>query len=75
MDFQTAVEDGANVYVAAEFTEIADDPFVVGDNKTYNGFFNAPLSPDNTYDIWFGAFSEVDGVSRDHQSRVLWLLL
>ncbi|KAL5021811.1 hypothetical protein ScPMuIL_000966 [Solemya velum] len=69
LDFHSATEDGANIYVSAELTEIADDPFVVGDNKTYNGFFNAPLSPEDTYDIWFGAFSEVDGVLRKSFSK------
>ncbi|KAJ8259216.1 hypothetical protein COCON_G00182280 [Conger conger] len=36
-------------------------PFTVGDNKTYNGFWNAPLSPVKSYSIYFQALSKANG--------------
>lgn len=41
-------------------------PFTVGDNKTYNGFWNAPLSPVKSYSIYFQAMSKANGVSAQH---------
>lgn len=39
-------------------------PFTVGDNKTYNGYWNPPLSPLKSYSIYFQALSKANGVSR-----------
>uniref|UniRef100_A0A8C7FVF0 protein-tyrosine-phosphatase n=1 Tax=Oncorhynchus kisutch TaxID=8019 RepID=A0A8C7FVF0_ONCKI len=33
-------------------------PFSVGDNKTYNGYWNPPLSPAKSYSIYFQALSK-----------------
>uniref|UniRef100_A0A8C8FP89 protein-tyrosine-phosphatase n=1 Tax=Oncorhynchus tshawytscha TaxID=74940 RepID=A0A8C8FP89_ONCTS len=38
-------------------------PFSVGDNKTYNGYWNPPLSPAKSYSIYFQALSKANGVS------------
>ena len=63
-DYYKAKMEGSRVYVAAQITQDkASGPFEVGDNKTYSGFYNAPLNPNKKYNIWFGAYSEVDGVS------------
>ena len=63
-DYYKAKAEGHRVYVAAQIhQDKASGPFEVGDNKTYSGYYNAPLSPNKKYNIWFGAYSEVDGVS------------
>uniref|UniRef100_A0A6Q2XIE8 protein-tyrosine-phosphatase n=1 Tax=Esox lucius TaxID=8010 RepID=A0A6Q2XIE8_ESOLU len=33
-------------------------PFTVGDNKTYSGYWNPPLSPSKSYSIYFQALSK-----------------
>lgn len=38
-------------------------PFTVGDNHTYNGYWNSPLDPAHTYLIYFQAASNFKGVS------------
>lgn len=38
-------------------------PFTVGDNKTYNGYWNPPLSSSKSYSIYFQALSKANGVS------------
>ncbi|KAK3576165.1 hypothetical protein CHS0354_016972 [Potamilus streckersoni] len=69
-DFYTAEKEGGNAYVAAQLDkDIAKGEFIVGDNGTYSGFYNAPLRTDQSYGIWFGAFSEVDGIVRQSFSR------
>jgi hypothetical protein len=40
----------------------ATGTFVVGDNKTYGGYKNVPLHPQEEYDIWLGAYAETDTV-------------
>ncbi|XP_029468206.1 receptor-type tyrosine-protein phosphatase T isoform X5 [Rhinatrema bivittatum] len=39
-------------------------PFTVGDNKTYNGYWNAPLSPLKSYSIYFQALSKANGETK-----------
>lgn len=66
LDFQTALAHGLRAYVTAQLSKQQPHVignFVVGDNQTYNGFYNAPLSPSKDYDVWYGAFAMVDGVS------------
>lgn len=38
-------------------------PFTVGDNHTYNGYWNSPLDPRKSYLIYFQAMSNFRGVS------------
>lgn len=38
-------------------------PFTVGDNHTYNGYWNTPLDPSKNYRIYFQASSNFRGVS------------
>uniref|UniRef100_A0A671SWL3 protein-tyrosine-phosphatase n=1 Tax=Sinocyclocheilus anshuiensis TaxID=1608454 RepID=A0A671SWL3_9TELE len=52
-------------YFAAELPPVSlavVQPFTIGDNKTYNGYWNAPLSPAKSYNIYFQALSKANGV-------------
>nr|XP_033819436.1 receptor-type tyrosine-protein phosphatase T isoform X6 [Geotrypetes seraphini] len=54
-------------YFAAELKPTnlpATQPFTVGDNKTYNGYWNAPLSPLKSYSIYFQALSKANGETK-----------
>lgn len=56
-------------YFAAELTPVSlavVQPFTIGDNKTYNGYWNAPLSPTKSYSIYFQALSRANGVSTEN---------
>ncbi len=53
-------------YYTAELTPSslpAATPFTVGDNHTYNGYWNIPLDPSKNYLIYFQASSNFRGVS------------
>ncbi len=53
-------------YIAAELPPSSltvVQPFTVGDNKSYGGFWNPPLSPAKSYSIYFQAMSRANGVS------------
>uniref|UniRef100_A0A8C1J3T2 protein-tyrosine-phosphatase n=1 Tax=Cyprinus carpio TaxID=7962 RepID=A0A8C1J3T2_CYPCA len=55
-------------YYTAELTPSSlpeATPFTVGDNHTYNGYWNTPLDPSKNYLIYFQASSNFRGVS-DH---------
>lgn len=63
-DYTRAKSRSVACYVAAEFPVVPDrQPFVVGDNKTYGGYYNGPLDKNVNYYIWFGIVVTVDGVS------------
>ena len=65
-DYFAASENGDDCYIAAEFPSVEREQlFVVGDNKTYGGFYNAPLRRNEKYRVWFGVFMTVDGVGCD----------
>ncbi|XP_047626133.1 receptor-type tyrosine-protein phosphatase T-like [Phacochoerus africanus] len=52
-------------YFAAELKPAnlpVTQPFTVGDNKTYNGYWNPPLSPLKSYSIYFQALSKANGM-------------
>ncbi|XP_069508465.1 receptor-type tyrosine-protein phosphatase T isoform X19 [Ambystoma mexicanum] len=54
-------------YFAAELKPTnlpVTQPFTVGDNKTYNGYWNAPLSPVKSYSIYFQALSKANGETK-----------
>uniref|UniRef100_A0A8C2H2U6 protein-tyrosine-phosphatase n=1 Tax=Cyprinus carpio TaxID=7962 RepID=A0A8C2H2U6_CYPCA len=50
-------------------------PFTVGDNHTYNGYWNSPLDPRKNYLIFFQAMSNFRGVSCLHLMSLLLLVL
>ncbi|XP_045079927.1 receptor-type tyrosine-protein phosphatase T-like [Coregonus clupeaformis] len=39
-------------------------PFTIGDNKTYNGYWNPPLSSSKSYSIYFQALSKANGETK-----------
>ncbi|KAM9826838.1 LOW QUALITY PROTEIN: receptor-type tyrosine-protein phosphatase mu-like [Neosynchiropus ocellatus] len=45
-------------------------PFRVGDNKTYSGFWNAPLLPHKSYGVYFQAVSSANGETKIDCVRV-----
>uniref|UniRef100_UPI00359015BA receptor-type tyrosine-protein phosphatase kappa-like isoform X1 n=1 Tax=Myxine glutinosa TaxID=7769 RepID=UPI00359015BA len=62
--FQSAVTSQSSHYFAAELPPAALPAplrFTVGDNNTYNGFWNAPLVPEKSYDVYFQAVSQAGG--------------
>lgn len=46
--------------------------FTVGDNKTYNGYWNAPLLPQKSYSIYYQAASRANGV-RLERCNISWV--
>uniref|UniRef100_A0A8C9WCB0 Receptor-type tyrosine-protein phosphatase U n=1 Tax=Scleropages formosus TaxID=113540 RepID=A0A8C9WCB0_SCLFO len=68
---------GEHAYCTAELppSSVAEaTPFTVGDNRTYNGYWNMPLDPAHNYAIYFQATSHFRGVStaaaRDHREAL-----
>ena len=62
-DYLTASSRGILCYIAAELMIFDRETlFIVGDNKTYGGYYNAPLKQYENYHIWFGLVVTVDGV-------------
>uniref|UniRef100_A0A8B9VZL3 Receptor-type tyrosine-protein phosphatase kappa n=1 Tax=Anas zonorhyncha TaxID=75864 RepID=A0A8B9VZL3_9AVES len=64
--YQTALSGGSPYYFAAELPPgnlPEPAPFTVGDNRTYQGFWNPPLAPRKGYNIYFQAMSSVEKVS------------
>ncbi|XP_035245445.1 receptor-type tyrosine-protein phosphatase T isoform X13 [Anguilla anguilla] len=64
VSFRNATALDSPHYFAAELLPgslAAVQPFTVGDNRTYNGFWNAPLSPAKSYSIYFQALSKANG--------------
>uniref|UniRef100_A0A672HT86 protein-tyrosine-phosphatase n=1 Tax=Salarias fasciatus TaxID=181472 RepID=A0A672HT86_SALFA len=45
-------------------------PFTVGDNHTYNGYWNSPLDPRKSYLVYFQAMSNFRGESRINCIRI-----
>lgn len=66
--YSQARSTGHSCYITAEIADVnRETEFVVGDNKTYGGYYNAPLKKGQTYDVWVGLVVTVDGVScRDY---------
>ncbi|XP_036405185.1 receptor-type tyrosine-protein phosphatase kappa isoform X7 [Megalops cyprinoides] len=63
VSFQSASSGGSPYYFAAELPPgnlPEPSPFTVGDNKTYQGFWNPPLAPRKNYNIYFQAVSSVE---------------
>uniref|UniRef100_A0A7N6C0Q7 protein-tyrosine-phosphatase n=1 Tax=Anabas testudineus TaxID=64144 RepID=A0A7N6C0Q7_ANATE len=63
--FQNATLLNSQYYFTAQFPAAgihSPQPFTVGDNKTYNGYWNAPLLPQKSYSIYYQAVSTANGV-------------
>ncbi|XP_023222151.1 putative tyrosine-protein kinase Wsck [Centruroides sculpturatus] len=64
-NYSEAVKNGLSFYVAAQLTpEEIEKVFYVGDGKVYGGFYNAPLSEDQSYDIMQGNIISLNGVTK-----------
>ncbi|XP_069074925.1 receptor-type tyrosine-protein phosphatase mu isoform X14 [Pleurodeles waltl] len=62
--FQNASILNSPYYFAAEFPARAlliPQPFSIGDNRTYSGFWNSPLLPHKSYSVYFQASSRANG--------------
>lgn len=63
--FHNATQLNSQYYFTAQFPAAgmhSPQPFTVGDNKTYNGYWNAPLLPQKSYSIYYQAVSTANGV-------------
>ncbi|KAF7210689.1 transcript variant X5 [Nothobranchius furzeri] len=64
---------GSPHYYTAELTPSSlpeATPFTVGDNHTYNGYWNSPLDPTKNYLIYFQATSNFRGETRINCIRI-----
>lgn len=67
VSYQLSSSSGSPYYFAAELPPgnlPEPSPFTVGDNKTYRGYWNAPLAPRKNYNIYLQAVSSVEKVSK-----------
>uniref|UniRef100_A0A3B4AP71 protein-tyrosine-phosphatase n=1 Tax=Periophthalmus magnuspinnatus TaxID=409849 RepID=A0A3B4AP71_9GOBI len=65
--FRNASILDSSYYMAAELPPSSltmVQPFTVGDNKSYGGFWNPPLSPAKSYSIYFQAVSRSNGETK-----------
>uniref|UniRef100_A0AAX7U0L3 protein-tyrosine-phosphatase n=1 Tax=Astatotilapia calliptera TaxID=8154 RepID=A0AAX7U0L3_ASTCA len=71
--FQNATLLDSQYYFSAELpmSELrAPMPFCVGDNRTYSGYWNAPLLPHKSYGIYYQAVSTANGETKIDCVRV-----
>ncbi|KAK7944337.1 hypothetical protein WMY93_000065 [Mugilogobius chulae] len=71
--FSNATALNSQYYFTAQFPAggiHAPQPFTVGDNKTYNGYWNAPLLPQKSYSIYYQAVSTANGETKIDCVRV-----
>ncbi|XP_072536097.1 protein tyrosine phosphatase receptor type Ma isoform X4 [Salminus brasiliensis] len=71
--FQNASVLSSPYYFTAEFpaSRIQSSlPFTIGDNKTYEGYWNAPLLPHKSYSIYYQAVSKANGETKIDCVRV-----
>ncbi|CAH1268400.1 PTPRT [Branchiostoma lanceolatum] len=64
LDYHEASDQGKPFYITAMFSpdEVKEKKnFVVGDNKTYGGYWNAPLVEGEKYSFIYGVASELNG--------------
>ncbi|TSK16090.1 Receptor-type tyrosine-protein phosphatase mu [Bagarius yarrelli] len=64
--FQNATLLSSPYYFTAEFPASrihSSLAFTIGDNKTYEGFWNAPLLPHKSYSIYYQAVSTANGLT------------
>uniref|UniRef100_A0A8C5LJ09 protein-tyrosine-phosphatase n=1 Tax=Leptobrachium leishanense TaxID=445787 RepID=A0A8C5LJ09_9ANUR len=71
--YEESETDGASHYVGAELppNELPHDtPFIVGDNRSYGGYWNPPLDPRRGYLIYLQAASHHRGETRLNCVRI-----
>ncbi|XP_062618540.1 receptor-type tyrosine-protein phosphatase T-like isoform X4 [Saccostrea cucullata] len=72
LDFKRAKERDIRAYIAAQLPrDHSYQLFIVGDNNTYEGYYNAPLEPRREYSIWYGAYTILDGMEKKSFSLAL----
>ncbi|XP_051538506.1 receptor-type tyrosine-protein phosphatase mu-like isoform X5 [Myxocyprinus asiaticus] len=71
--FQNASVLNSQYYFSAEFPAAriqAPMPFTIGDNRTYDGYWNLPLLPHKSYSIYYQAVSTANGETKIDCVRV-----
>ncbi|XP_067109109.1 receptor-type tyrosine-protein phosphatase mu-like [Osmerus mordax] len=71
--FQNATLLNSQYYFTAQFPASGihgPQPFTVGDNKTYSGYWNSPLLPQKSYSIYYQAVSTANGETKIDCVRV-----
>ncbi|XP_058487853.1 receptor-type tyrosine-protein phosphatase T isoform X6 [Solea solea] len=67
VSFRNASILDSSYYIAADLPPSSltvVQPFTVGDNKSYGGFWNPPLSPAKSYSIYYQAMSRANGETK-----------
>uniref|UniRef100_A0A671XL60 Receptor-type tyrosine-protein phosphatase kappa n=1 Tax=Sparus aurata TaxID=8175 RepID=A0A671XL60_SPAAU len=67
VSYHSASSGGSPYYYAAQLSpsNLPEPlPFTVGDNKTYQGFWNPPLAPRKNYNIYLQAVSSTERVNK-----------
>ncbi|XP_043945675.1 receptor-type tyrosine-protein phosphatase U [Protopterus annectens] len=71
--YEDALSKGTLHYFTAELPPDSlpeATPFTVGDNQTYNGYWNPPLEPKKAYLVYFQATSNLKGETRINCVRI-----
>ncbi|XP_076147127.1 receptor-type tyrosine-protein phosphatase mu-like isoform X6 [Alosa pseudoharengus] len=71
--FQNASLLSSQYYFSAEFPAsriLTSKTFTIGDNKTYNGYWNVPLLPHKSYSVYYQAVSTANGETKIDCVRV-----
>ncbi|XP_078505030.1 receptor-type tyrosine-protein phosphatase kappa isoform X4 [Lissotriton helveticus] len=71
--YQNSASGSSPYYFAAELPPgnlLEPAPFTVGDNRTYQGFWNPPLAPRKGYNIYFQAVSSVEKETKTQCVRI-----
>ncbi|XP_033636798.1 receptor-type tyrosine-protein phosphatase delta-like [Asterias rubens] len=61
-------DEDPSAYIAAELPATLPGKFVVGDNKTYGGYWNPPLQEGAVYEIYVGAVSRIN----EKMASIVW---
>ncbi|XP_069081226.1 receptor-type tyrosine-protein phosphatase U isoform X1 [Pleurodeles waltl] len=73
LTYDDSMVKGVSHYFGAELPPSSlpeATPFIVGDNQTYNGYWNPPLEPKKAYLIYFQARSHLKGETRLNCVRI-----
>uniref|UniRef100_A0A8C5NG05 protein-tyrosine-phosphatase n=1 Tax=Gouania willdenowi TaxID=441366 RepID=A0A8C5NG05_GOUWI len=73
VSYHSASSGGSPYYYAAQLSPSSLPeplPFTVGDNKTYQGFWNSPLAPRKNYNIYLQAVSSTEKVNAHHSAAL-----
>ena len=64
--------ENADDYITAEFSkDTLPENFTVGDNKTYSGYYNAPLQANSQYSISLCTVSRTSKVSTNSKNGIV----